>query len=70
MPHPTPGKNRVHVDLAVETDKDLEAETARLVALGASVVEQVSMGGGSWSVLADPEGNQFCVAGPFDLDKP
>jgi hypothetical protein len=26
------------------------------------------MRGGSWTVLADPEGNQFCLVGPFDLD--
>jgi len=65
VPDPTPGKNRWHVDLAVE---DLAAETARLLELGATLVERVSMRGGEWSVLADPEGNQFCVVGPFDLD--
>ena len=65
VPEPTPGKNRVHIDL---TTTDLEGETGRLIALGATLVERVSMRGGSWSVLADPEGNQFCVVGPFDLD--
>ncbi len=66
VPEPTPGKNRVHVDL--ETD-DLAAERDRLVALGASVIEFVQMRGGSWYVLADPEGNQFCVTEPFDPDR-
>jgi predicted enzyme related to lactoylglutathione lyase len=65
VPEPTPGKNRLHIDLAAE---DLETERQRLVGLGATVVEHVTMRGGSWTVLADPEGNQFCLVGPFDLD--
>lgn len=67
VPDPTPGKNRVHVDLNTE---DLDGELRRLLELGATLVEQVSMRGGSWFVLADPEGNQFCLTGPFDLDRP
>ncbi|CRZ18903.1 VOC family protein [Mycolicibacterium neworleansense] len=56
---PTPGKNRVHLDLAAE---DTEAEVARLVGLGASETERHSFGPDfSWVVLADPEGNAFCI---------
>lgn len=57
---PTPGKNRIHVDFS-STDRD--AEVARLVAAGATHVEDHDMGGGmAWAVLEDPDGNQFCVA--------
>lgn len=62
---PTPGKNRVHVDL--ETD-DLATEVARLVGLGAIEIASVEMRGASWVVLADPEDNQFCVIARLDLD--
>lgn len=56
---PTPGKNRLHLDLAA-TDRDLEVE--RLLAEGALEVARHEDEGFSWVVLADPEGNQFCVA--------
>jgi predicted enzyme related to lactoylglutathione lyase len=56
---PTPGKNRVHVDLAAA---DHEAEAARLVAAGATEVARNEGGGTAWVVLADPDGNQFCVS--------
>jgi hypothetical protein len=55
---PTPGKNRLHLDLRPE---DQDSEVRRLVALGA---ERASVGQDpdvSWVVLADPEGNEFCV---------
>lgn len=55
----TPGKNRVHLDLAAS---DAPAEVARLVADGASLVATHTEGGFSWTVLADPDGNQFCVS--------
>jgi predicted enzyme related to lactoylglutathione lyase len=58
---PTAGKNRCHVDW--DTD-DREAEVQRLVGLGASVVDEQKTPGLSWTVLRDPEGNEFCVAGP------
>lgn len=60
---PTPGKNRLHLDL--ETD-DLAAEVERLVGLGASEIASVEMRGASWVVLADPEDNQFCVLEGYD----
>ena len=56
---PTPGKNRLHVDFATD---DRPAEVARLVALGATVVAEHEVPGLRWTVLADPEANQFCVA--------
>lgn len=59
VPDPTPGKNRGHVDL-VAPDRD--AEVARLVGDGATLVATHDEGGFSWVVLADPDGNQFCVA--------
>ena len=58
---PTPGKNRVHLDLGTTTD--LESEVARLTGLGATVTDRQTLPGGyRWVVLADPDGNAFCVA--------
>ncbi|MEV4165902.1 VOC family protein [Nonomuraea dietziae] len=50
-------KNRVHLDVRCD---DLDAESRRLTALGARVVEYVE----DWIVMADPEGNEFCLQGP------
>jgi len=59
---PTPGKNRVHMDLMTD---DLNAEVDRLKGLGATETGRHSMPGGlRWVVLADPDGNAFCVAAP------
>ena len=55
---PTPGKNRVHFDSHVE---DRVAEVARLVELGATEIGEHTVPGLTWTVLADPDGNQFCV---------
>jgi predicted enzyme related to lactoylglutathione lyase len=55
---PTPGKNRVHLDF---TAADVDAEVKRLVDLGASETGRHSLGPIAWVVLADPEGNAFCV---------
>ena len=54
VPEPKITKNRVHVDLRVD---DLAAEHDRLAALGATVVADH----GRLLVLADPEGNEFCL---------
>jgi predicted enzyme related to lactoylglutathione lyase len=51
-------KNRVHIDLLCD---DLEAETARLVELGARVLSTTGPSA-EWVVFADPEGNEFCVS--------
>jgi len=56
---PTPGKNRVHVDLMAD---DLDTEVERLLASGAGLVERRSIGSFRWVTLTDPDGNQFCVA--------
>lgn len=59
-------KNRLHIDLAPHIDDDREAEIARLVGLGARAVEvgQSRTADANWTVLADPEGNEFCVLSP------
>ena len=57
---PTPGKNRVHVDFSTS---DMEGEVKRLVGLGASETGRGNFGEFEWVVLADPDGNAFCVAG-------
>lgn len=57
---PTPGKNRLHLDLVVSDD--LDAEVSRFVAAGATVVGERSMGDFRWVTLADPDGNQLCLA--------
>lgn len=55
-------KNRLHIDLAPGPDDDQAAEVARLESLGAT---RINVGQdaetASWVVLADPEGNEFCV---------
>jgi predicted enzyme related to lactoylglutathione lyase len=52
------GKNRLHIDLN-PTDQD--AEVARVIGLGAQRVEIGQTGKETWVVLADPEGNEFCI---------
>jgi predicted enzyme related to lactoylglutathione lyase len=56
---PKRSKNRLHLDIN-PTDRDQDAELARLLALGAEPVD-VGQGQVSWHVLADPEGNEFCL---------
>ncbi|MFJ8072451.1 VOC family protein [Streptomyces sp. NPDC096176] len=60
VPEVKTGKNRLHIDLHTAPG-DMEAETARLEALGAAVLGRVREPGGTWVVMADPEGNEFCV---------
>ncbi len=57
-------KNRVHPDIAVKggNDADYDAELARLVGLGAKVLDDRRQKvPGGWVVLQDPEGNEFCL---------
>jgi len=56
-------KNRVHLDLTTSA-ADRDAEIERLLALGAQRVDIGQTGQESWTVLADPEGNEFCVIRP------
>ena len=51
-------KNRLHIDLRPD---DRDVEVARIEALGATRVDVGQTGSESWVVLADPEGNEFCV---------
>jgi predicted enzyme related to lactoylglutathione lyase len=59
VPEPRAAKNRVHVDLATA---DREAEIARLVGLGARRLDDKEEYGFRWTIMADVEGNEFCVA--------
>jgi predicted enzyme related to lactoylglutathione lyase len=62
VPEDKAGKNRLHLDLRPE---DQAAEVARLEALGA---RRADVGQGpdvSWVVMADPDGNEFCVLQPL-----
>jgi catechol 2,3-dioxygenase-like lactoylglutathione lyase family enzyme len=52
-------KNRIHLDL---TAPDRERATEELIAIGATMIETRTEEGHTWSVMADPEGNEFCVA--------
>ena len=56
-------KNRLHLDLT-SSSEDREQEIERLLALGARRVDIGQTGTESWTVLADPEGNEFCVVRP------
>jgi predicted enzyme related to lactoylglutathione lyase len=58
-------KNRVHLDLRT---RDLEPELQRLLSLGATLLthQPVSEAGWRWYILADPDGNEFCVLQPPD----
>jgi hypothetical protein len=54
-------KNRVHLDLA-PAEGTRDQELARLVEVGATVVDDLRREDGpGWVVLADPEGNEFCI---------
>ena len=54
-------KNKVHLDLHVGAGRRAEA-IDRLLAAGATRLWEAEQGGSSWVTLADPEGNEFCVA--------
>ena len=56
-------KNRVHLDLTTTAD-DRDSEIGRLIGLGARRVDVGQTDQDSWDVLADPEGNEFCVVRP------
>jgi hypothetical protein len=57
-------KNRLHLDVAPTAGADLEAETQRLISLGATPADVGQGPDVTWRVLADPEGNEFCVLRP------
>lgn len=57
VPEPKTSKNRIHLDVAAA---DRRAEVERLVGLGASVLWEYD----AWTLMGDPEGNEFCVTDP------
>jgi hypothetical protein len=57
---PRKGKSRLHIDVNA-TDRDQDTELERLLALGARPADVGQTGDESWHVLADPEGNEFCL---------
>lgn len=59
VPEPKVTKNRVHIDIQAGDQRENEVE--RLVALGATLVADHRDHDPGWVVLADPEGNEFCV---------
>ena len=58
VPEPKTAKNRAHIDFDAE---DMDAEVERLVALGGTVRGRHNLGDFRWTIVADPEGNEFCV---------
>jgi len=56
VPEPKTSKNRLHLDLIAA---DFDAETARLLALGATKLNNITQGAARWSTFADIEGNEF-----------
>jgi predicted enzyme related to lactoylglutathione lyase len=62
---PHDGKNRLHLDVAPAAADDHATEVATLLSLGATRAD-IGQGAVSWVVLADPEGNEFCVLTPRD----
>ena len=59
-------KNRWHLDVAPAAGDDQAAEVARLKALGATDADVGQGPDSTWVVLADPDGNEFCVLSPRD----
>ena len=66
VPEGTAIKNRLHLDLAPHTTDDRDSEIARLIAGGATLVDVGQAAEASWTVMADPEGNEFCVLSARD----
>ncbi|MGW9193803.1 VOC family protein [Micromonospora chersina] len=60
---PRTGKQRLHFDLVPPAGGDQQAEVDRLLTLGATRID-IGQGDVDWVVLADPDGNEFCVLPP------
>jgi hypothetical protein len=69
LPEDKTVKNRIHLDLRPQ-DRRRDAEVERVLGLGATLVNDLRRPDGTgWVVLADPEGNEFCVErGQADRD--
>lgn len=59
-------KNRLHIDLAPRATDDQATEVERLVSMGATRIDVGQSSDVGWVVLADPEGNEFCVLSSRD----
>jgi predicted enzyme related to lactoylglutathione lyase len=57
-------KNRVHLDVAVE---DVDAASARVETLGGTKLHEIEESGIRWTVMADPDGNEFCLIRKADI---
>lgn len=66
--HPTAGKNRIHIDLLAPDERAAQEEVERIVSLGACRIGSVDMREASWVVLADPDGNEFCLFLPMNAN--
>jgi predicted enzyme related to lactoylglutathione lyase len=65
VPEPKTVKNRIHLDL--RPPDSMAAEVERSKSLGATVQQRVDVEGSFWTVMLDPEGNEFCILrGPED----
>ena len=60
VPERKSGKNRLHIDLRAD-GSSMQEEVERLIGLGAQRVDVGQSAEATWTVLADPEGNEFCV---------
>jgi len=63
VPEPKTGKNRVHLDLASTSAAHQAEIISRARDLGGSPVD-IGQGSVPWVVMADPEGNEFCILSP------
>ena len=61
-------KNRMHLCLR-PTDRSRDEEIDRIVGLGATLVNDLRQGDRGWVVLADPEGNEFCILRALTADE-
>jgi hypothetical protein len=60
---PKIAKNRLHLDIAPTHDTDQRVEVDRLISLGATRID-IGQGDVDWAVMADPDGNEFCLSRP------
>ncbi len=54
----------MHLDIAVE---DVDAASARVEALGGMKLQEIEESGARWIVMADPDGNEFCLVRKADI---
>jgi hypothetical protein len=62
VPEEKTGKNRVHFDLLADSEAHMQEEIDRLTALGGHKKHLVKELGIMWTVMQDPEGNEFCIS--------